>query len=253
VLVLGGTAEARELAEALDRAGLAVVSSLAGRTATRRPLTGQVRVGRFGGSAALARWLGEQNVAAVVDATHPFATRISASAAEACSNAGVPLLRIERPGWREQAGDRWYWSDDLAGAATMASELGRRIFLAIGRQGVAAFADVASSWFLIRCVEPPAPPLPPHHELLLDRGPYTVAGELELLTRHAIDLIVTKDSGGESTWAKLEAACRLGLPVVVVRRPAGRAEPTVADAVAAFAWVRAVFENASEHRAPRRR
>lgn len=240
ILILGGTAEARELAAALDARGVAATSSLAGRVARPRLPAGEVRIGGFGGPDALAAWLREHAVAAVVDATHPFAERISASAARACRLAGVPLLRLERPGWSERPGDDWHWVDDLHQAAALVPRLGRRALLTTGRQGLAAFAGVAGVWMLIRCVDPPEPPLPPEHELLLDRGPYTLAGELRLIDAHAIDLVVTKDSGGAHTVAKLDAARKRGLPVVVVRRPAraggAGSVPTVAHVADALAW-----------------
>lgn len=239
ILILGGTAEARELAAALDAQGVAVTSSLAGRVARPRLPAGEVRIGGFGGPDALAAWLREHGVAAVVDATHPFAERISASAARACPAAGVPLLRLERPGWSERPGDDWHWVDALEEAAALVPGLGTRALLTTGRQGLAAFADVRDAWFLIRCVDPPQPPLPPQHELLLDRGPYTLAGELALIDAHAIDVVVTKDSGGEHTVAKLDAARERALPVIVVRRPARAADvPSVADVADALAWAR---------------
>jgi precorrin-6A/cobalt-precorrin-6A reductase len=215
-----------------------VISSLAGRVARPRLPVGAVRVGGFGGPERLAEWLRANEIAAVVDATHPFAERISASAAAATAAAGVPLLRLERPGWSERDGDRWTWVDDLDAAAAAIPALGARVLLTTGRQGLPSFAAVADAWFLIRCVDPPEPPLPPHRELLLDRGPYTRAGELALIDAHAIDLVITKDSGGTLTEAKLDAARERGLPVIVVRRPA-RPEgvetvTTVSDAVA---WV----------------
>lgn len=237
LLILGGTAEARELAGALDAAGVAVTSSLAGRVARPRLPAGEVRIGGFGGPDALAAWLREHGVRAVVDATHPFAERISASAARACPAAGVPLLRLERPGWQERDGDDWHWVDDLDAAAALLPRLGARALLTTGRQGLAAFAGVQDAWLLIRCVDPPQPPLPPHHELLLDRGPYTLAGELALIDAHAIDVVLTKDSGGEHTVAKLDAARERGLPVVVVRRPVRpTGVATVAQVADALAW-----------------
>lgn len=236
ILVLGGTAEARELAAALDRRGVAVVSSLAGRVRRPRLPVGEVRLGGFGGPEGLADWLRDRSVAAVVDATHPFAERISASAAAACPAAGVPLLRLQRPGWRARAGDDWHRVDDLDEAAAAIPRLGRRILLTTGRQGLASFAAVDDAWFLVRCVDPPAGPLPARHELLLDRGPYTLAGELALIDSHRIDLVVTKDSGGDLTRAKLDAARERGLPVVIVRRPPRPSVPEVPAVEDAAAW-----------------
>jgi precorrin-6A/cobalt-precorrin-6A reductase len=236
ILILGGTAEARELAAALDGARIAVVSSLAGRVGNPRLPRGEVRIGGFGGPDALARWLGEHGAAAVVDATHPFAERISASAARACPAAGVPLLRLERPGWTARPGDQWHRVPDLEAAAALVPTLGTRVFLTTGRQGLGAFAAVDDAWFLVRCVDPPAPPLPLHHELLLDRGPYSLAGERSLLDHHAIDLVVTKDSGGAATEPKLDAARERGLPVIVVERPPRSAAPAVGTVAEALAW-----------------
>ncbi len=228
ILILGGTAEARELAAELHGRGREVITSLAGRVARPRLPVGEVRIGGFGGPDALAAWLLSNEIAAVVDATHPFAERISASAARASEKAGVPLLRLERPGWTEGPGDRWHWVDDLAQAAARLPEFGSRVLLTTGRQGLSAFAGVSESWFLIRCVDPPDDPLPPHCEVLLDRGPYTLEGELALIDSHAIDVVVTKDSGGDHTRAKLDAARALELPVIVVRRPPPPEVETVA-------------------------
>jgi precorrin-6A/cobalt-precorrin-6A reductase len=237
ILVLGGTAEARRLAAVLHGSGIAVVSSLAGRVANPRLPAGRVRVGGFGGPEGLAAWLREHGVAAVIDATHPFAERISASAAQASPAAGVPLLRLERPGWNERPGDRWQRVPDLAAAAALAPLLGSRVLLTTGRQGLAAFAGVAGCWFLVRCVDEPQTPLPPRHELVLARGPYSVDAELALIERHAIDVVVTKDSGGALTEAKLDAARERGLPVIVVERPPRAGAETVTTVAAAVRWV----------------
>jgi len=237
VLVLGGTGEARVLAAAHSRDGVPVISSLAGRVERPRLPEGEVRVGGFGGPDGLARWLVEHRIAAVVDATHPFAERISGSAALACEQTGLPLLRLERPGWSAGEGDDWHWVDDTGAAAAAIPALGARVFLTTGRQGLAAFAEVPA-WFLVRCIDPPEPPLPRHCELVLDRGPYTLEGELALIDRHRIDLLVTKDSGGQLTEAKLAAARARGLPVLVLRRPARPDLPTVPDVAGAIEWLR---------------
>lgn len=237
VLLLGGTAEARELAAALTRDGVPVISSLAGRVADPRLPEGEVRVGGFGGPDGLARWLLDNRIAAVVDATHPFAERISASAATACGSAGLPLLRLERPGWTAGPGDDWRRVGDTASAAALIEDLGDRVFLTTGRQGLAAFAEVPA-WFLVRCIDTPEPPLPVRHELVLDRGPYTLEGELALMERHRINLLVTKDSGGRLTEAKLAAARDRGVPVIVIQRPARPELPTVHDVEGAVGWLR---------------
>lgn len=157
ILILGGTGEARQLAEALTAREVRVVSSLAGRVARPRLPAGEVRVGGFGGPEGLATWLREHDVAAVVDATHPFAERIGANAAKAAELTGTPLLRLARPGRQPSPQDVWHWADDLADAARQLPGLGKRVFLTSGRQGLPAFAHLDDLWFLIRCVDPPAP------------------------------------------------------------------------------------------------
>jgi precorrin-6A/cobalt-precorrin-6A reductase len=220
ILILGGTAEARELAAVLGaRPGVRVTTSLAGRVARPGAITGDVRVGGFGGADGLAGWLREQRVDALVDATHPFAESITANAARAATATGVPSVVLRRPGWRPGPGDRWHPVASLDAAARLLPQLGRRVFLTTGRLGLAAFARLTDLHFVVRSVEPPGPPMPPHTEVLLARGPFTVADESALLSAHRVDVLVTKDSGGQATAAKLTAARELGLPVVVVRRP----------------------------------
>ncbi|MET8846947.1 cobalt-precorrin-6A reductase [Amycolatopsis sp. NPDC004625] len=235
ILILGGTGEARQLAEALAEREVRVVSSLAGRVARPRLPVGEVRVGGFGGPEGLARYLLENRVEAVVDATHPFAERIGTNAATAAERTRTPLLRLARPGWQAGPQDDWHWADDLADAARKLPELGKRVFLTSGRQGLPAFAHLDDLWFLIRCVDPPEPPLPRHHELILARGPYEVAAERELLGR--VDVLVTKDSGGAQTSAKLTAARELGKPVLLVRRPARPGTETAETVPEAVEWV----------------
>ncbi|MFI1164374.1 cobalt-precorrin-6A reductase [Streptomyces sp. NPDC020801] len=220
VLILGGTTEARELAAALAaRPGVRVTTSLAGRVARPGALDGEVRVGGFGGAAGLAGWLREHRVAAVVDATHPFAEAITRNAAAAAAAAGVPAVVLRRPGWQPGPADHWHPVVSQAAAARLLPRLGRRVFLTTGRLGLAAFAHLSGLHFVVRSVEPPEPPMPPDTKVVLARGPFTVSGETALLRRHRIGVLVTKDSGGAATAAKLTAARELSLPVVVVRRP----------------------------------
>ncbi|MFF4559667.1 cobalt-precorrin-6A reductase [Streptomyces sp. NPDC001435] len=220
ILILGGTTEARRLAAALAaRPGVRVTTSLAGRVARPGAVEGDVRIGGFGGAEGLADWLREQRADAVVDATHPFAASITANAARAARATGLPLVVLRRPGWRPAPGDRRHPVPSLAAAADALPGLGRRVFLTTGRLGLAAFARLTDLHFVVRSVEPPEPPMPPDAEVILARGPFTVADELTLLRAHRIDVLVTKDSGGEATAAKLTAARELGLPVVVVQRP----------------------------------
>ena len=233
ILILGGTAEARSLAAGLWDRQRPCVTALAGRVANPRLPVGEVRVGGFGGADGLAAWLRARAIRAVVDATHPFAERISANAVAACAQTATPLLRLARPGWETRPG--WRWVDSLAAAAA-AIPAGARVFLTTGRQGLGAFSAVADAWFLIRCVDPPAVALPARHELLLDRGPYTLAGEGELMDRHRVDLLITKDSGGPMTAAKLDAAAARGVGVIVVRRPAAPDAVCVDSVAAALDW-----------------
>jgi len=218
VLILGGTGEARRLAGAL-LPSLRVVTSLAGRVAQPALPPGEVRVGGFGGVEGLAAYLRSAGIALLVDATHPFAAGISANAAAAARLTGVPLVVLRRPGWTPVPGDAWHRVADLPAAAALVAGLGERVFLTTGRQGLAAFAHLTALWFLVRSVDPPDPPMPPRTETLLDRGPFTVDGEVELLRRYHIDVLVTKDSGGPMTAAKLTAAREFNIPVVMVDRP----------------------------------
>ena len=236
VLVLGGTGEARQLAAALVDDGVDVLSSLAGRTAAPVLPDGPVRVGGFGGAEGLADWLAEHRPGAVVDATHPFAAQITASAARAAARQGTPLLRLQRPGWTPVAGDTWQFVDSLAAAAEAVAGH-RSVFVTTGRQGVGAFAGLPGR-VLVRSVDPPDEPLPAGTTLLLDRGPFSVADELTLMREHEVDVVVTKDSGGHLTEAKLTAARELGIPVVLVRRPAlPDGVETVASVEETLAWL----------------
>lgn len=239
VLILGGTAEARALAELLSgEPELDVTTSLAGRTQDPRLPAGRARIGGFGGAEGLAGWLREERADAVVDATHPFAETISHHAAHAARATGVRLLALRRPGWSAGEGDRWHWAATLAEAAALLPALGRRPFLTTGRQDLAAFAGLPLR-FLARSVAPPPPPLPAHCHVLLDRGPFTLDAERALLREHRIDVLVTKDSGGPATAAKLTAAREAALPVLIVRRPPPPpGVPAVTTPAAAARWLR---------------
>ncbi|MFF4323645.1 cobalt-precorrin-6A reductase [Streptomyces sp. NPDC001568] len=220
VLLLGGTTEARRLAEALARrAPYRVTTSLAGRVAAPVLPPGEVRIGGFGGPVGLAEWIAAHGVTHLIDATHPFAERMSFNAAAAARSSGLPLLALRRPGWTPGPGDDWTFTDSLAGAAAALPSLGGRAFLTTGRTGLHVFAELTETWFLVRSVDPPAGAAPPRLEVLLARGPFGLDEERELLARHRIEVLVTKDSGGSATAPKLTAAREAGIPVLVVRRP----------------------------------
>lgn len=236
ILILGGTAEARGLAGRLaGRADLSVTLSLAGRTLDPAPQPVPVRIGGFGGAAGLQVHLLAEAVDLLVDATHPFARRISANARTASAAAGVPLLRLERRGWEEVEGDRWTRVASMAGAVAALGEAPRRVFLAIGRQEAKAFDAAPQHHYLVRSVDPVDPPLTaPHVDYLLARGPFAVEAEEALLRERRIDVVVSKDSGGEATYGKIAAARRLGLPVILIERERaadGHRAGTVEEAV----------------------
>lgn len=239
VLILGGTSEARALAaELVDAPGVEVVSSLAGRVRDPRLPDGAVRVGGFGGVDGLVEWLRDNDIDAVVDATHPFAARITGNAVQACAAIGVPLLVLRRPQWTPGPGDRWHVVPDLRAAAAIVPALGSRVFLTIGRQGVDAFAGVAAR-FLIRAIDSPDVAAPADSEILLARGPFTLGDEIALLREHRVEVLVTKNSGGSSTSAKLDAARALDLPVVMVARsPLPDGVISTADPDVAAVWAR---------------
>ena len=236
ILILGGTTEARQLATALVQAGQDVVSSLAGRVREPALPPGRVRLGGFGGVEGLAHYLRTAGIAAVVDATHPFAAQISENVAAAAELTGTPLLRLERPGWvdRPQAGT-WSWVPDVA-AARAAGECASRPFLTSGRGSLESFLPWRDRPVLARVVELPGFPLPSKWTLLSSRGPFSYAGERTIMVDHAIDLLITKDSGGSYTAAKLDAADDLGVEVVIIARPSRPSTAQVSSVAAAMAW-----------------
>jgi precorrin-6A/cobalt-precorrin-6A reductase len=234
ILVLGGTGEARALAAALVADGVDVLSSLAGRVQRPRLPEGPTRIGGFGGADGLEAFLREDGITAVVDATHPFAATITANAAVAAERAGVPRLVLLRPGW--DADPSWQVVPDMTAAARVVQAWdGESVFLTTGRRDLAVFAADEAHRFLVRTVDPPDGLGPQRMTLLLDRGPYTLDGERALLREHGIGLLVTKDSGGSMTVAKLDAAREFGVHVVMVQRPPlpddSRVVETVEEAV----------------------
>jgi precorrin-6A/cobalt-precorrin-6A reductase len=239
ILILGGTGEARDLAAELTAAGVDVISSLAGRVREPRLPDGPVRIGGFGGAAGLADYLRAEAITHLIDATHPFAAAISANAAEAAAQAGLPLLVLRRPPW--PADPSWQTVPDIAGAAAAVRAWpGESVFLTTGRRDLGAFAADGRHRFLVRAVDPPDPdgPVPPRMTLVLDRGPYTPEREAALMRAHGVGLLVTKNSGGPMTAAKLQVARELAVQVVVVERPPLSPGSVVVTTVAeALSWV----------------
>lgn len=244
ILILGGTGEAYALAEMLGtRADLRLTSSLAGVTTAPKLPTGAHRIGGFGGVEGLAAYLKAENVALLVDASHPFAGRITAHAREAAQGAGIRHVRLERAPWSPGPGDRWTPVADLEAAFAALSGLGAgRVFAALGARAVPRLAQAPFA-FVARGIEPPAD-LPANVSWIGARGPFTLADELALLRGHAIDAVLCRNSGGEGGRAKLEAARTLGLPVVMLERPAPATGEVVAEVAAVLALVEVLVKSA---------
>ena len=240
ILILGGTSEATELARDLTTRGHRVVMSFAGRTNPSDLPQVAKRVGGFDGVQGLMNELRGGGYASLVDATHPFATHMARNAAVAAGLAGVPHLRIVRPPWEQEPGSTWYEVDGFEQAAHRLTELeSRRAFLSIGSGHVDAFAGVRGVELVLRSIEAPSSMPPKNVTVVLARGPFTVDAELGLFRQHRIDTLVTRNSGGRATEAKLEAARRLDIPVIMVRRPKQPPGDQVATAAEALAWVEA--------------
>ena len=239
VLILGGTTEARLLAERLaGRADLNVMLSLAGRTASpaRQPVP--VRSGGFGGAAGLARYLVSERIGALIDATHPYASIISDNAVAATRQLGVPLLVLRRPPWIATAGDRWTEVADVRDAVRALGELPRRVFVALGRNELAPFNEAAQHFYLIRSVDPVDPPLPlPHVSYVTGRGPFSEANDRALMTEHRIEFVIAKNSGGAATYGKIAAARALQIGVIMLRRPPAPAAPNVETVEDTLDWL----------------
>ncbi len=221
ILILGGTTEARLLAQALsDQTRFATTLSLAGRTRTPIAMPVAVRSGGFGGAEGLAAYLADNSINLLIDATHPYAARISANAAEASRIAGIPLVALRRNGWTEQAGDRWNHVESVEAAVSALGENPRRAFLALGRQELLPFEQAQHHTYTIRSVDPVEPPLSvPDAKYITARGPFRETDELALLSEHGINVIVSKNSGGSASYGKIAAARQLGIEVVMIRRP----------------------------------
>jgi precorrin-6A/cobalt-precorrin-6A reductase len=240
LLILGGTSEASELARALSGdARFDTTMSLAGRTRHPAPQPVPTRLGGFGGAEGLARHLVAERIELLIDATHPFAVRISRNAAIAAARCGIPLLSVQRPEWQPSAGDNWIVVRNVMAAVEALGKIPRVVFLTIGQKDLAPFAAAPWHHYVIRTVDPPPPDLLPSTvEMIAVRGPFQEADERRLLAERQIDILVTKNSGGSGTAAKLRAARALALPVVMVARPAPPQVCTaVSDAAGALAWL----------------
>jgi len=237
VLLLGGTTEASTLARALAEHGIAALFSYAGRTAQPLAQPLPTRVGGFGGVAGLQAFLAAERITHLIDATHPFAAQMSTHAVQACAALGLPLLGFERPPWQAGPGDDWRLVPDVAAAVAALPDRPARIFLAIGKQHLADFAARPQHHYLLRLVDPAAALPLPDAEAVIARGPFTHAGDLALLRRHRIGLIVAKNAGGVGARAKLDAARDLALPVILIERPAVPARPVAGSIAEVLAWL----------------
>lgn len=228
------------MARALARTGHEAVFSYAGRVARPAPQPLPTRIGGFGGAGGLADYLRAEKIGAVIDATHPFASQMSRNACAACARAGTPLIALERPAWVPAPGDDWRHVADLAGAVAALPEAPARVFLAIGKQHLTPFAARPQHHYLLRLVDPPEGPLPlPDAHAEIARGPFDAAGDKALMRRHAITHIVAKNAGGAGAEAKLIAARALGLPVILIDRPALPPRRVAPDVAGVLRWLHA--------------
>jgi precorrin-6A/cobalt-precorrin-6A reductase len=238
ILILGGTIEASDLTAKLSVIPkVEAIVSFAGRTRQPvKPSSGEIRIGGFGGQAGLIEYLQSQHINVLIDATHPFAAQISWNAAEAAIATNIPHLMVIRPAWIKTPEDEWIEVENVASAAQAIPEIAQRVFLSIGRQDLTPFVNVPEVWFLMRSIDPPDLEIP-KGKLLLDRGPFSLQQERQLLQEYQIDAIVSKNSGGNATYAKIIAAREFGIPVVMVRRPAIPLGEQVTNADSAVIWL----------------
>jgi precorrin-6A/cobalt-precorrin-6A reductase len=237
ILLLGGTTEANLVAQAIAKAGLSGVYSYAGRTEVPMGQPIHMRVGGFGGVAGLCAYLQAEGITHVIDATHPFAAQMSSNAVAACAATGAPLIALERAPWMPGEGDRWTHVADIQAAVAALAGPPQRVFLAIGRQHIDAFAAQPQHRYLLRLVDEPTGPLRFPAEVVLARGPFDVAGDTTLMRDHGTDVIVAKNAGGKGAVAKIAAARALGLPVVMIDRPVIPPRPVVQGVAAVMAWL----------------
>jgi precorrin-6A/cobalt-precorrin-6A reductase len=218
-LILGGTADASLLAAEIARAGIDAVYSYGGRTRAPANQPLPTRIGGFGGVSGLADYIRREEITHVIDATHPFAAEMSRNAVAACAETGTPLIALERAPWTKAPGDNWIEIPDVNAAVAALPEAPVNVFLAIGRQHIAPFATKPQHAYTLRFVDPPDAPLPFAADVIVSRGPFTLEGELEMIRKRSITWIVARNSGGDGARAKIDAARRLGLPVVMIARP----------------------------------
>jgi len=219
-LILGGIADASLLAAEIARAGLDAVYSYGGRTRAPADQPLPTRIGGFGGVSGLADYIRGEGITHVIDATHPFAAEMSRNAVEACAETKTPLIALERAPWTKAPGDVWVEVSDVAAAVAALPEAPANVFLAIGRQHIAPFASKPKHAYTLRFVDPPEAPLPFAADVIVSRGPFTLDSELEMMRSRGIDWIVARNSGGDGAQAKIDAARMLGLPVIMISRPA---------------------------------
>jgi precorrin-6A/cobalt-precorrin-6A reductase len=241
LLVIGGTGDAAKLVRlAAERFGdrLEITTSLAGRTCAPAPLPGAVRIGGFGGASGLARWIIENDVEFVIDATHPFAAVISENTRTACASAGATRLVLGRAQWTAEPGDRWLPVSDADAAARLLPKVGHRPFLTVGGRDISSFSVLGSVHIVVRLIDEPPEPLPlVSYALVRGRGPFEREPEQKLLKQYAIDVVVTKNSGGQATYAKIEAARYARIPVIMIERPPAVEGERVEHPKDALSWI----------------
>ena len=237
-LLLGGTGDANALAEALARARIDAIYSYAGRTQIPLPHALPTRTGGFGGAAGLAGFIRQERITHVIDATHPFAAEMSQHAVEACTAANTPLIALERAPWVRTTADNWIEVTDIDAAVTALPDAAARVFLAIGRQHIAPFAAKSQHAYTLRFVDAPDREIPLHNaEVIVSRGPFTLDGDRELMASRKIGILVARNSGGRGARAKIDAARELGLPVIMIARPALPERPRVESVADVMAWL----------------
>jgi precorrin-6A/cobalt-precorrin-6A reductase len=239
ILILGGTTEARHLAERLaGRGDLEVTLSLAGRTVAPARQAVPVRRGGFGGAAGLADYLSNERIDIFIDATHPYAGGISANAWTAAQTSNVRFVALRRPPWTAVAGDRWTEVENVRDAVRALGEKQRRVFVALGRNELVPLREAAQHFYLIRSVDPVDPPLPlPHATYVTGRGPFAEADEQALMRAHGVEVVIAKNSGGSATYGKIAAARALGIAVIMLHRPTLPEAPSAETVEGVLAWL----------------